>query len=227
MARNRMIKPEFWASETLMRASRDSRLLFIGLWNFCDDYGFCMGSNRRVLGDVFPVDDNVTEANIKKWITELITVNVVIPLEYKGKKLLFIKSWGEHQTVQHKSKRSFIEPTDLEHIIKETLDSHEELISNYLDSHAPKRKLKKKEKEESNKDKHLDCVYLNTLEFDKLISSYGTKSNLDIAISFLNNYKMSNNKQYDSDYHVVVGWMFQKFEKDLKPIYQEQPGFSR
>ena len=97
MARNRMIKPEFWASETLMRVSRDSRLLFIGLWNFCDDYGFCMGSNRRVLGDVFPVDESVTEANVKKWVSELIGVNVVIPLEYKGKKLLFIKSWGEHQ----------------------------------------------------------------------------------------------------------------------------------
>jgi hypothetical protein len=149
MARNRMIKPEFWASETLMRVSRDSRLLFIGLWNFCDDYGFCMNSNRKILGDVFPIDESVSETNIKKWINELIAINVVIPIEYKGKKLLFIKSWGEHQTVQHKSKRSFIESDDLEQVIKDALDSHETLMRSYLDSHAPKRK--KKEKEESNK----------------------------------------------------------------------------
>lgn len=153
MARNRMIKPEFWASETLMRVSRDSRLIFIGLWNFCDDYGFCMNSGRKILGDVFPIDDNVTEANIKKWLTELISVNVIIPVEYKGKKLLFIKSWGEHQTVQHKSKRSFIENVDLEQVIKDTLDTHETLISNYLDSHAPKRKKKEKEKGKEESDK--------------------------------------------------------------------------
>ena len=36
MARNRMIKPEFWSSETLMSISRDARLTFIGIWNFCD-----------------------------------------------------------------------------------------------------------------------------------------------------------------------------------------------
>jgi len=106
-----------------------------------------MGAPRRVLGDVFPVDENVTETNVKKWLTELIEINVVIPLEYKSKKLLFIKSWGEHQTVQHKSKRSFIDTVDLEQVIKDTLDSHETLMRNYLDSHAPKRKLKKKDKD--------------------------------------------------------------------------------
>ena len=65
MARNRMIKPEFWASETLMRVSRDARLVFIATWNFCDDYGFCLNSNRSLLGDVFPLDEDVTEIKIK------------------------------------------------------------------------------------------------------------------------------------------------------------------
>jgi hypothetical protein len=39
MARIRTVKPEFWTSEQVMNCSRDARLLFIGMWNFCDDGG--------------------------------------------------------------------------------------------------------------------------------------------------------------------------------------------
>ncbi len=146
-----MIKPEFWSSETLMRVSRDARLTFIGLWNFCDDYGFCINSNRRIMGDIYPYDETVTEAKIKQWINELLEQKLLIPVDYKGKHLFFVKGWGEHQTVQHKSKRAHVDVTDLEQVIKDSFKSHESLIQVYLESHAPKRK--KKEKEESNKEK--------------------------------------------------------------------------
>ena len=154
MARNRMIKPEFWSSDTLMNVSRDARLTFIGIWYFCDDYGFCLNSMRSLLGDVFPYDESVTEVKLKGWINELIAEKLLIPVDYESKKLLFVKGWGEHQTVQHKSKRTFIKVDDLEVVIKDSLKSHENLIKVYLESHAPKRK--KKEKEESNKDKAIE-----------------------------------------------------------------------
>lgn len=153
MARNRMIKPEFWSSDPLMKVSRDSRLIFIGIWNFCDDYGFCLNSNRSLLGDIFPYDETVTETKLRTWINELIEQKLLIPVDYKTKKLLFVKGWGEHQTVQHKSKRAHVDLDDLEQVIKDSLKSHEDLIKAYLDAHAPKRKKKVKEKEESNKEK--------------------------------------------------------------------------
>lgn len=156
MSRNRMIKPEFWSSETLMIVSRDARLTFIGIWNFCDDYGFCFNSMRSLLGDIFPYDESVTESKLKTWVNELISQKLIIPVEYKSKHLLFVKGWGEHQTVQHKSKRCHIQYDDLEEVIKDSLKSHESLIEVYLESHAPKRKKKEesnKEKEESNKEK--------------------------------------------------------------------------
>ncbi len=39
MARIRTTKPEFWSSAQIIELSRDARLLFIGMWNFCDDNG--------------------------------------------------------------------------------------------------------------------------------------------------------------------------------------------
>lgn len=169
-----MIKPEFWSSESLMRVSRDSRLTFIGLWNFCDDYGFCINSNRRMMGDIYPYDETVTEIKIKGWINELIEQKLVIPVDYKGKHLFFIKGWGEHQTVQHKSKRCHVDVNDLEEVIKGSLKSHESLIEVYLESHAPKRKKKEKEKEESNKEKGF--IAPSFAEFEKYCSDNGFKN---------------------------------------------------
>ncbi len=39
MARIRSIKTEFWTAEQVMECSPIARLLFIGMWNFCDDGG--------------------------------------------------------------------------------------------------------------------------------------------------------------------------------------------
>jgi len=39
MARIRTIKPEFWTDGDMFKLSRDARLFYIGLWNFCDDNG--------------------------------------------------------------------------------------------------------------------------------------------------------------------------------------------
>lgn len=47
MARIRTIKPEFWTAEQVMELSRDARLLFIGMWNFCDDAGVHQRHTRR------------------------------------------------------------------------------------------------------------------------------------------------------------------------------------
>jgi hypothetical protein len=103
------------------------------------------------MGDVYPYDETVNETKIKQWINELLEQKLLIPVDYNGKHLFFVKGWGEHQTVQHKSKRSNVHVNDLEQVIKDSLKSHESLIQVYLESHAPKRK--KKEKEESNKEK--------------------------------------------------------------------------
>jgi hypothetical protein len=147
MPRNRMIKPEFWNDEKLVKISRDARLFFIGIWNFSDDYGFILDSNRFLLGDIFPFDETVNEELIQQWKTELIKGVFLIPFEYKGKKLLFVKSWCKHQTVQHPSKRMYVNINDLDEVLRVLLKSHENLMRVYLDSHDPKRKKKEKEKE--------------------------------------------------------------------------------
>ena len=57
MSRIRTIKPELWTSEQVVSCSPLSRLLFIGLWNFCDDHGVHQASYIRIKAEVFPADN--------------------------------------------------------------------------------------------------------------------------------------------------------------------------
>ena len=65
MARIRTIKPEFWTSEQVVDCSPTARLLFIGLWNFCDD------------GGVHPDLKRFMYDKIREWNAEGVTIILV------------------------------------------------------------------------------------------------------------------------------------------------------
>jgi hypothetical protein len=71
MSKMRGIKPEFWSSEQVVNCSPLARLLFIGMWNFCDDAGIHPASIKRLKMEVFPADD-FTIDQINQWVNELI-----------------------------------------------------------------------------------------------------------------------------------------------------------
>lgn len=56
MARIRSIKPDFWTDEKVVELSAFGRLLFIGLWNFADDEGRMVFSEKKIKMQIFPSD---------------------------------------------------------------------------------------------------------------------------------------------------------------------------
>lgn len=98
MARNRMIKPGFWTSEQLAECSRDARLIFVGLWTFCDDGGVHPASAKRVKMEVLPGDD-VTVAQIQEWIDELINQDLLRPFSHNGADFWYVTGW-KHQKIE-------------------------------------------------------------------------------------------------------------------------------
>lgn len=104
MARIRSIKPEFWTSEQITRCSPLSRLLFIGLWNFCDDAGIHPASARRLRLEVFPGDD-IDDEQIEAMIDELIVVNLVERYEAAGEKYWHVTGWAKHQRIDRPTRR--------------------------------------------------------------------------------------------------------------------------
>lgn len=96
MARIRSIKPEFFTSEQLAECSPNARLLFIGLWCFCDDYGVHPAKVFSLKMQVFPADP-FTKEQIRTWIDELILHGLLVEYEIEGDQFWFVTGWDKHQ----------------------------------------------------------------------------------------------------------------------------------
>lgn len=98
MARIRSIKPEFWSSEQVMECSPMARLLFIGLWNFCDDGGNHVASAKTVKAEIFPGDD-ISSTDVQGMLDEL-SSNYLIAFYTNGdKQYLHVTGWKKHQKI--------------------------------------------------------------------------------------------------------------------------------
>lgn len=97
MARIRTVKPEFWTSEQIAECSPSARLLFIGMWNFCDDAGIHPASLKRLKMEVFP-GDLLEQSDIAALVGELIANGLVIEYEAQGKAYWQVTGW-KHQKI--------------------------------------------------------------------------------------------------------------------------------
>lgn len=120
MARIRTIKPEFWVSPQIVECSTNARLLFIGLWNFCDDQGVHEVSPRQLKMEVFPGDD-ISADEVSRLIGELVlhglvreiavphdTLNGLKPLA--GKRFWHVTGWHHQKIDKPRSKHPDLSP---------------------------------------------------------------------------------------------------------------------
>lgn len=98
MARIRSIKPEFWTSEQVMNCSPSARLLFIGLWNFCDDAGNHVASAKTIKANVFPGDD-ITSTDVQRLLDELSSNGLIDYYSFENKDFLHVTGW-HHQKIE-------------------------------------------------------------------------------------------------------------------------------
>lgn len=97
MPRMRSIKPEFWADQDLTRLRRDLRLLYVALWNFADEEARMQGDPRLVKSWCFPLDDDLTAADIDGWLSELASAGKVVRYEVDDCLYLFLPKLADHQ----------------------------------------------------------------------------------------------------------------------------------
>lgn len=104
MSRIRTIKPDFWSSEQVISCSLNARLLFIGMWNFCDDNGIHPASYMRLKAEIFPCDNFDTD-EIKQYIDELIKNNLLHEYTVNDKTYWIVTGWKNHQKIDKKTDR--------------------------------------------------------------------------------------------------------------------------
>jgi len=122
MARCRIIKPEFWDDERLSSISLQARLTYIGIWNFCDDYGVTKASSLWLKSRVFPYDDKISMKDFEKWLSELRELRRLIEFKVKNESFFFIPNFLKHQVINRPSRTRYPEPPD--NINDESLNTH-------------------------------------------------------------------------------------------------------
>ena len=111
MARARNIKPGFFKNEELAECTSWARLCFAGLWTLADRDGRLEDRPKRIRGELFAFDDEVT---IGPLLDELVAHGFI--LRYRtsdGLRAIQILKFEEHQTPHYAEKPSTIEPPNL------------------------------------------------------------------------------------------------------------------
>ncbi|PSJ16900.1 hypothetical protein [Nitrosomonas supralitoralis] len=104
MARIRTVKPEFWTSEQVVECSPIARLMFIGMWNFCDDGGNHPASFKTLKMEVFPGDE-ISLSQIEEYAKELLKNDLIVEYDGgNGRRYWHVTGW-HHQKIEKPNKK--------------------------------------------------------------------------------------------------------------------------
>ena len=93
MSRIRSIHPGLWTDERFVSASPMARLLFMGIWNECDDLGSFEWSPLKLKMRILPAD----AADATALLAELIEAGSVMRYEIDGKAYGAVRNFCQYQ----------------------------------------------------------------------------------------------------------------------------------
>lgn len=114
MARIRSVKPELAQDAKLASVSREARYHFVLLWTVADDEGFFRANARSLLGQIYPHDATVSEADITRMNAALENIGVLEVRESEDGPIGCVVNWKKHQRIDRPSK-SFLRETFAQH----------------------------------------------------------------------------------------------------------------
>lgn len=158
MPRIRTLKPDIWADEDWGNIPRESRITGIGVVTQADDEGRLHYRPRIIRTTIFPYDDDVTDADVIRWLEDLERIGFITIYNVNGSQYIQITNWHKHQKVSNAS------PSKIPAQHDKSLESSRVL--------SPEKE-KEEEKEEDKRDGHSDVV--DDATFEKLWKVYPRK----------------------------------------------------
>lgn len=104
MPRKRVISPSIWTDEKFIELDYITRLLFIGIWNYCCDRGIHKNNAKALKAEIFPADD-ITVDVIEKGLSNLFNNRQLLISEDKA--LFRVANWDTYQKIQHKTRSKY------------------------------------------------------------------------------------------------------------------------
>jgi hypothetical protein len=109
MARIRSVHPDLPSDRKLAGVVRDARYTYVLCWCIADDAGFFRAEPRQLLGQLYPHDPDVTEAQLEAWLVALVGLGVLRWQPTRdGARVGQLVNWRKRQKID-KPSRSFLE----------------------------------------------------------------------------------------------------------------------
>ena len=228
MARNRMIKKEFWTDDKCIELTITERLFFIGMWNFADDEGLIANKPKQMKAQIFPVDD-MTHGAINEMLMRLHELGLIVfGNDYT---LIKIKNWSRHQKINRPTPSVY---TFKKVINEDSMSNHELLTTNIKEDKGKEDNIKEKNispepKKPKTKplvpysarvDKFYKELSQDTEYLDQLKNAY---PNVDIKqqISASKMWLLSNTHKAKKNFKRFVNtWMSNQMEYNNQPNYK-------
>lgn len=100
MRRIRSIHPGLWTDERFASVSMAARLLFIGIWNECDDQGLFEWSPLKLKMRLLPAD----HVDAAQLLIELAAAGMILSYEVDGRTFGSVRNFGKYQRPKKPSK---------------------------------------------------------------------------------------------------------------------------
>ena len=100
MARIRSIKPSTWTDRHFVACSPLARLLWIGTWNFADDYGVLKDDPVELRYQILPADDCDPHELVDELVSRKMLLRRLTP---DGASVLVIRNFCLHQKIDTRS----------------------------------------------------------------------------------------------------------------------------
>lgn len=112
MARKRMIDPNIWNSEDFSKLSSFAKLIFIGLFSQADDEGRGKANPTYLKSILFPYEEAIRAADIKKTLSEIASTMSVTFYTHDEKEYYVLDSWDKFQTINKPTPSAIPLPED-------------------------------------------------------------------------------------------------------------------
>ena len=128
MARIRTIKPKFWDDAKIGKISRDARLLYVGMWTFCDDAGTIIADPIWLKSKIFPYDQ-IQLQQFNKFCKELLINGFISLFSYKEEEFYYLPNFSRHQVINRPNFEELNVPKEF--IYNELQKNTEQSVNNH------------------------------------------------------------------------------------------------
>ena len=110
---------EFWLDEKIGSLPPEARLLYIGTWSLADDNGVLRGNPAYIRSQLFAYDEEVTAADVRRWIELLTAERMLVPFVHRGEHYLLVRRFRDHQKIDARYATELIPFAEVEAAIAE------------------------------------------------------------------------------------------------------------